>query len=295
MQKRAIEKSSADPMSSHVERAREDDEIGLVDLWLVVRRNRLWLFAGLLVGVAAAIAYATLTTPVYESRASIQIGKVPSPGLHAPGLIEDPSALLVELVDEYGRKSGDGTARRAAYLEKKDMKVRNNILDLVAAGYRPEEPRDLLVQIATKVLQRHQHSYASAIDPLRQRLAAIDKQIGILSTQMKELDDLITRLKESNPVQASLVAIERGHLYASLDQLERDRVVLQQQTTTPYVSPSQVIARPELPEAPVSPRKAVAVVTGIVLGLLLGLLAVFCREFFASVRRASGSDNSRDL
>jgi len=292
MQKRAIEESLADPTPSYVERVHGDGEIGLVDLWLVVRRSRLWVLVGLMVGIAAAIAYAAFATPVYESRASIEIGKVPALGLNAPVLIEDPGVLSVELIDEFGPKYVNGIVR-TPYLEKKEVKVRNNILDLVAVGHSSDEPRDFLTQIAAKILQRHQQSYASAIDPLRQRFSAIDRQIGILTTQMKELGELIVRLKESNPVQASLVAIERGHLYANLDQLERDRVVLQQQTTTPYVTPTRVIARPELPERPVSPRRVVALATGIALGLLLGLLAIFFKEFFASVRRASESDINR--
>jgi uncharacterized protein involved in exopolysaccharide biosynthesis len=275
-----------------VDRANIRDDVSLVDLWLIIRRSRWWLVAGLLAGLVAAIAYATLATPVYESRTSIQIGNVPNPGLNTPVLIEDPNVLSVELIDEYGRKVVNGKVR-TPYLEKKEVKVRNNILDLAALGHRPEEPRDFLKQIVTKILQRHRQSYTNAIQPLRQRFAAIDQQIGILTTQMKELGDLVARLKESNPVQASLVAIERGHLYANLDQLERDRVALQQQTTTPYAGPTKVIAQPELAERPVSPRRVVAIVVGIVLGLLVGLFAVFLREFAASVRRASESDNPR--
>ena len=291
MQRRTGKTSFEDVHVSSVDRTTVDDEISLVDLWLVVRRNYWWLLAGLLIGTAAAIAYTTLATPVYESRASIQIGNVPGPGLNATVLIEDPNALSVELIDEYGPKIVSGTAR-TPYLAKKEVKVRNNILDLAAVGHRPEELIDFLKRIVAKILQRHQQSYVNAIEPLRERIAAIDRQAGILTTQMKELGDLIARLKESSPVQASLVAIERGHLYANLDQLERDRVVLQQLTATTYAGPTKVIAQPELAETPVSPKKLVAIVVGIVLGLVLGLLAVFFKEFFASVRRVSASDNS---
>lgn len=285
MQKRISNTSFEDATAPSFDRGAMEDEISLVDLWLVVRRNRWWLLAGLLIGPAIAIAYATLATPVYESRASIQIGNVPGPGQNAPVLIEDPNVLSVELIDEYGPKLVNGTAR-TPYLNKKEVKVHNNILDLAAVGHRSEAPRNFLQQIVAKILQRHQQSYANAIEPLRQRFAAIDRQIGILTMQIKELGDLVARLKESNPVQASLVAIERGHLYANLDQLERDRVVLQQQTSTPYVKPTKVIAQPDLAERPVSPRRVVAIAIGAILGLMVGLVAVFLREFITSTRRA---------
>ena len=288
MQQRITRTSFEDTPAPSFDRGMADDEMSLVDLWLVVRRNRRWLLAGFLLGIVIAIAYTTLATPVYESRASIQIGDVPGLGLNATVMIEDPNALSVELLDEYGPKIVDGT-ERTPYLEKKEVKVRKNILDLAAIGHRPEEPRDFLKQIVAKMLQRHQQAYANAIEPLRQRVAAIDQQIGIVTTQMKELGDLIARLKESNSVQASLIAIERGHLYANLDQLERDRVALQQQTTTPYASPTKVIAQPVLAERPVWPKPMLVIAVGIVLGLSAGLLAIFLKEFAGNVRRASES------
>ena len=289
MQTRISKTSFEDVDVPPVDRITGDDEISLVDLWLVVRRNRWWLLAGLLIGAVVAFTYATFATPVYESRASIQIGNLPGPGPNGTVLVEDPNALSVELLDEYGPKIIGGNAR-TPYLEKREIKVRNNILDLAALGHQPEKPGEFLKQIVAKILQRHQQSYANAIEPLRERITAIDRQAGILTMQMKELGDLIARLKESSPVQASLVAIERGHLYANLDQLERDRVALQQQTTTPYASPTKVIAQPVLAGRPVSPRPVLATAVGIVLGLLAGLLAIFLREFAASVRRASESD-----
>lgn len=270
-----------------------DDEIDLVDLWLVICRNRLWLLAGLLIGTILAIAYVALAPSLYESRASIQIGNVPGSGLDAVIFIEDPNVLSVELLNEYGKKYANGAVRKT-YLDKKGVKVHNNILDLTAVGYRPEESRDLLEHIVGEIMQRHQLAYKNAIDPLKQRVAAIDKQIAILTTQMKELGDLVTRLKESNPVQASLVALERGHLYASLDQLERDRVDLQQQSSTPYVNPTQVIVQPEISEDSVSPHWGIMIAIGVFFGFALGLVAIFVKQFLASVRDASNPGKVRN-
>ena len=172
MQERMSKKPLETEMALPVDRAALDEEISLVDVWLVVWRNRWWPVAGLLIGLAVAIAYATLSTPVYESHASIKIGNVPNSGLRTQVLIEDPNVLSVELIDEYGQKSVRKTSG-VPYLEKKKVQVRSNILDLAAIGHRPEEPRDLLKQIVTKMLQRHRQSYENAIAPLRQRFAAI--------------------------------------------------------------------------------------------------------------------------
>ena len=277
-------------MAPSVDQTYVDDEISLVDLWLIIRRRWLLLLAGLVIGLSGAIAYIVLTVPIYESRATLRVGNAPN-----LAAVEDLGVLSVELSDEYGPDAADGAQHRTPYLSKKDIKFKNNILELAAIGRSPEEARDFLAQIAAKTLQRHEQFYTSAIDPLRRRLTAVDGQIGLLTTQLKELSDLVARLKESNPVQASLVAIERGHLLKNLDELERDRVSLQQQVARPYVNPSQIIARPELPEGPVSPRRFLAVVVGIVFGLMLGLVFIFLRQFFEKAKAArSDADSVRE-
>src|SRR3990172_6996212 len=261
------------------DRRRVESEISLVDLWLIVRRRWSWLSAGLAVGVSVAVAYIAFTVPIYESHMTLRMGNVPT-----LGLIEDTGVLSVELINKYGPITAGGTRSQMPYLEKKDIKAKNNLLDLVAVGYSPEEARDLLAQVAAKILQRHEQAYGNVIDPLRRRLATMDGQVSLLTKQIVDLGDLVARMKESNPVQASLVAIERSRLFTSLDQLERDRVSLQQQVTQPYTNPSQVIVQPELQNSPVSPRKVLAAVAGIVLGIFIGLVAIFFRQFFAQVK-----------
>jgi len=267
------------------DRRRVESEISLVDLWLIVRRGWLLLLAGLLIGVSIAVTYIVWANPTYESRTILRLGNVP--GL---GLIEDLGVLSIVLNDEYGPKTANGMEARMPYLKEKNAranKTQNNILELVAVGYSPDEARDFVAQISAQILQRHERLYANLIDPLRRRLATIEEQIALLSTQLRDLGELVARLKESNPVQASLVAIERSGMFMSLDQLERDRVTLQQQVTQPNINPSQVIARPELPERPISPRKLIVVVIGMVLGLVLGLVVIFLREFFETVKAAA--------
>jgi len=281
MQKQANKLSIEESALLRFDRSQMEEELSLVDIWLVLRRHWLWLLAGLVVGVSVAVAHIAFTAPTYESRMTLRVGNVPT-----LGLIEDIGVLSVELINEYGPMAAGGTRSEMPYLEKKELKSKNNILALVAVGYSAEDSRDLLTQIGAKILQRHDQVYANVIDPLRRRLSTMDGQASLLTKQIRDLGDLVARMKESNPVQASLVAIERSRLFTSLDQLERDRVTLQQQVTQPYANPSQLIVRPELQNKPVSPRKALAIVAGIVVGLFLGLVVIFFRKFFAQVKAA---------
>ena len=111
------------------DRRRVESEISLVDLWLIVRRRWSWLLAGLAVGVSVAVAYIAFTVPMYESHMTLRVGNVPT-----LGLIEDTGVLSVELINEYSSTAAGGTRLQMPYLEKKDIKVKNNLLELVAVG-----------------------------------------------------------------------------------------------------------------------------------------------------------------
>lgn len=288
MQKRSAETSPED-MQCTVQLT-ERDEISLWSLWLFIRGRWPWLVMGLLSGVVAAIMYTTMITPAYESHTTIQVGKV-----RDLGLIEDVDVLLMQLMEQYGPESGDGVVRKMPYLKKAAKPPgRNNILGLTAVGDSPEQARDLLVEIVRKLIQRHQQIYSDAVRPVQRRLEAVDGQIRRLAAQGAELGGLIARLKDSQPMQASLIAMERSHLYRDLNDLERDRVALQQQIIKPYSNPSEVIVQAALPREPASPKKLILVLVGIVLGLTLSLVAIFFREAFRN-RRTTVRRDAQDI
>lgn len=258
-----------------------DDEISLVDLWLVLRKRWLWLLGGLLLGASAAVAYIVLTDTAYESRARVQIGKI-----SGKEPIEDITALAVRLIDQHGRELGNGIQKRIPYLQEAVEEPRaSNILKMVTVGRSSEEASNFLARIVSTLVERHERMYANAIGPLEQRLSVVDGQIALLTAQAKELGDLIDRLKESGPAQASLVAVERGRVYAGMTELERDRVSLLRQISDLRNNQTRVLVPVKRLEAPVTPMKTIATASGVVLGLVLGLSAVFIREFFANVRR----------
>jgi uncharacterized protein involved in exopolysaccharide biosynthesis len=114
MQKQAIESPSGSAVPQRPIEVESDNDTSLADVWLVIRKRWLWPLAGLVLGVLVAIAYVVLTDPIYESRASIQIGK-----MHDIGLIEDVDALAIQLIDQYGPES-DGGARRETSESRSD-------------------------------------------------------------------------------------------------------------------------------------------------------------------------------
>lgn len=258
-----------------------NDEISLSTAWFIIRRRWVYLLAGVLVGGLSGVMYATLTAPTYESRAIVQIGKVHE------WLIEDVDVLAVQLVEQFGKDSR-ARALRGVYL-KQVSKVPgpNSVLKIVGVGYSPEDTRDFVADIVAKVVERHAQIYASSVNPLQQRLVIVDKQIAILTKQLAELGRLADRFKESQPVQASVIAIQEAQLYTELNQLERDRTTLQRQIARPYSNPSTVVTEATLSSVRAELSKSAIAAIAILLGLGLGLLGVFSVEFFAKLRAAT--------
>jgi uncharacterized protein involved in exopolysaccharide biosynthesis len=259
-----------------------DGGIKLMELFFIARKHWLWLLAGLLFGALTAMGYVALSKPTYESRASIRIGKV-----HDFGMIEEVNSLLAQLTDEYGLHSERRAQGNTVYL-KQELRPssQNNILKLVAVGHSPEETRAFLDRIVLEVMQRHEHIFKTAIKPLQQRAATIERQIRILAPKISELGEMIDRLRVSSPLQASATAVERSNLDVKLNQMEFDRVILEQRTARPYSNLSEVEVQATLPDMPVAPKKMIIAVSGGLFGLSLGLLAAFVRESFENERAA---------
>lgn len=248
-----------------------------MELLRVVRRRWLWLLAGLFVGIIASVVHLSLTAPLYESSASIRIGKV-----HGVGIIEDINSLVFQLNDKHG-SGPDSDVKRMGSL-KRVTKISEQDLSLLASGSSPEQVRDFLIQVTTELTQRHEQIYKSAIDPIQRQLEMIDNQIELLTSQIAGLGKSIIPLKESYPALASVIAMERSRLYSQLYQLEYEQWTLQRQIVKPYSLSSEIIRPPTLPERPISPKKTTSVAAGIAAGLILGLLTAYVRELLGNAR-----------
>lgn len=265
------------------------DDIRLTPILIIFHRRWPSLLVGLSLGVLIAIAYVLFASRSYESHSVVQIGRV-----HEVGPVENVDTLAVQLIDQYGPERRKADQDPAAYLKQVTKLPGQNTLRLVAVGPSPDTAKAFLVDVVTKLMASHERIYQQALDPLRQRLAGIDVQISLATTQITQFNELITRLKQLQPTQAALVAIERGRLYPELAQLERDRIALSQHIIKPFSSPSEIITTPAQPSSAVAPRKFIVIAAGMVLGVALGLLFVFVREFLGNIRTTSAPHTGRN-
>lgn len=266
-----------------------DERLNLVEIWLIYRTYWRWFLAGIFAGAAVAVGYAALATAAYESRATIQVGKIAE-----KGMIEEIGTLAVRLIEQYGSQAASGAPhlKQAALAPVKGGAQATDMLRLVVSADSPEAARRFLTEILSDVQEQHEELYDSAMNPLQQRLAAVDKRIGIMTTQMLEVNNLIGRLKDSQPVQASLTAVERGRAYVELHALERERVNLQRQVVPPYTTHTRVVREPSMEQGSVIAKLMLYGLLGAFLGLVLAWLAILVTRLVARDRGMAGSEST---
>jgi hypothetical protein len=261
------------------------EELSVVDLWFVIRKRGLWLMAGLLAGFLISLLYVFFAPSSFESQAAIRIGHVGN-----VGPIEDIDALVIRFANQYGMLPAENPSQtQSAYL-KRVAKVpgQKNIVELTVAAESPEAANYLLDRVIGDLMQEQLRIYDEAVGPLRVRYESVGDQIAAIKAQVDLLGRLANALKETNAAQASVVAIQRSHLYADLAQLERDRILLLQQSSRPFSSPSEVLTR--LP----AQSTMLGVPVGLAVGAIVGfILAIAAACFYELSVRISAKQPSR--
>jgi hypothetical protein len=92
------------------------------------------------------------------------------------------------------------------------------------------------------------------------------------------------RLKENNPVQASLLAIERARLAESMTKLASEKPELVGRLAPPLTKRTELLGEITAPAAPSAPRKALILAVALSLGAFFGVLLAFTAEFLAHAR-----------
>jgi capsular polysaccharide biosynthesis protein len=259
-----------------------DDEISLVDLWNVLTRRRLVILGIAVLCVAAAIVYSLLATPVYESRTVVLIGKTAS-----IGPVENPDEMVQRLREAY--RVGDDTEgeREMPFVEAISLNKReaDHIVTISARAETPQEASRFLGQVADDLIAEHRTWYEQSVSVLQERLESLNNQSQVFESQIALIQEEMEKVREVNPVQASVLAVESGKLIAQLPELEERRAQLQLNLLDSRSYPSTLLRAPTLAVTPIHPRPTLYVAIALVLGLMLGIFAAFFAEFLNNARR----------
>jgi uncharacterized protein involved in exopolysaccharide biosynthesis len=257
-----------------------DDEISLLDLWHILWRRRMWVYATILAFVSAGIAYLVFKAPTYEASATLRIGQVAGSGPFEP-----PEVLGSRLISAYGEEIADGLRRERPFLSRAEAKKGvPATIDLMAVGNSPDDAAGLLGRVLDAILRSHAEHYQTGVRSLNDRLEALESQRASLLRQSEQAAALLTRLQDRDPVQASLVTLERGRISALLASVEAEKPGVVQRLGPPLTQQTELLREVVAPARPAAPKRLRIAAVAFVLGLVGGLILAFLAEFVARVR-----------
>lgn len=265
----------------HLHQGREN-EISLIDLWLVLARRKYWVIAIFAISVATAIAVSLFMSPRYESHAVLSLGQVQ--GL---GVLEQPDILLERLKREYQLEEDVRNDRILPYMESVEFDARasKRVFKFEALGRTPEEARDFLHKAVEGVVVAHQRLYEDVLRVQHERMSILDANLARFRQETDSLKAQRQHGKSLDGSEAVLVALERARLVVSVPALETEKLNLRLALMPPTTEPTQLLLEPILPKNASRPQPLLYAGIGVVIGVTLGLIAAFLAEFFAKARR----------
>lgn len=262
----------------------DHDEIYLIDLWHVFRREWRWLVAVLAIVLCCTFAFTHSLKAQWEATAWMQIGQV---GQVPPG--QDPKAepLLrvlerlqtVPFQNEVARSAGFGPDTPEARLYRKSLKADPSpYAGLIKLTVRAATPV-LADQLATATVARlhalHQQIEAEPLRAARDSLAATEADLSVALADRDRLTPLIdASTKDQAPMAGLLLASKNAEIRA-LQQQRRD---LASRLGANYTYETSLLWPVFVPDRPASPNPPLLWGTGVVLGLVAGALAALARQ-----------------
>ncbi len=213
-----------------------DDEISLVDLWLVLSKRRNILLAIILAFLAAGTTFALIKPVMYDYSAVLQIGSMASQGTEddGPNYIESPANVLEKLtksyiplvLSEYLKAHPDEkTAPKVKAVLSKNSDlitleargkeidsaeyqgILNNIIGYVQKDHQPQ--MDITRGQYERALQKAQMDMAVLTNPLTLKAKKTQQEISLLQNQIN-LDNLKDK-RLTRVVKQKLVTKKQEH------------------------------------------------------------------------------------
>jgi uncharacterized protein involved in exopolysaccharide biosynthesis len=272
-----------------------DDEIGIYDLWLVVRRRwRLVLTLFAVVSVAA-LAFAATLPKRYEFISLLEIGQVSSVGGSRPIESLEVTRLRLEksIVPRVRRELAGPTAVAAPSV-KIGVLAGQGVVTLTSAA--PEEQRAKVEALhaavadalRTQHAQRLEQDTDNLLAPLQAAVNALEAHRQALHQEITSASVPSTSRPESEPRQAFLLASRLTDLRWEAFQID-EKIADRQREMESIRRASRETRVTELAsqaDRPVGPGRELIVAMGFVLGLMMGVIGAFIVDFFANAGRA---------
>lgn len=253
------------------------DEISLYDLLQILIRRRLIIIITFLTGLFIGGAYYIFSTPIFESRAVIQIGQINQIG--ASVKIEDPNLLVQRLKEKYKVEDDTEGLRELPFVESisYDKNGNNMMISLVAHGSTPKQTQAFLHRVTNELLSEHQQLYQGIERVYRQNYDSLIAYKTDLEKRLQQLSDKTVGLNGQSDVFRTLVMLERAKISQSLSELQLEILQVETMLNKPYTYPTELIRSPTLTIKPVEPKILYLFFAGII-AIFVGVFVAYTKE-----------------
>jgi uncharacterized protein involved in exopolysaccharide biosynthesis len=265
------------------------DEIYLIDMWRILRREWRWFLAVLVVVLAAVFAFLRVAKPQWQADAWIQIGQV---GAAPAG--QDPRAEPLQRVLErlklipfqnqtlqsigIGERTPEGRLYRHSF-KLEPLPYAGPLIKLSVRAHSPELAKKLAEATVDQLKTIHHDAEAMQLNFARARLTEVQADLQQVTAERDHLQQVATQTKDGF---AGLLLSSKNDEIRSLQQARSD---LEARLSSTYTYETSLMWPVYVPEDPVFPNPALTWGAGGVLGLFLGTLAAVWRN--ALRRRAA--------
>ncbi|PKV11142.1 Wzz/FepE/Etk N-terminal domain-containing protein [Xanthomonas prunicola] len=271
----------------------QHDEIYLIDLWRILRREWRWAAAALVVVLGLTFAFTRLAKPQWEANAWIQVGEIgPTPAGRDPKV--EPFQRVIDRMktrqfqDAVLRQAKVPLTSRAAQLYRGSLKPDPdpyaNLIGVTVRAESPQQARMLAMATVRQLQTLHGDTNAAALALARTRLQGLSDDLRAATTNREQLQKQLQVAQGSStatPAQV-LAGVLLTDSNTTIRALKTERDDLVARLTARYTYQTSLAWPLYVPDRQAYPNAITAWAAGLLAGAGLGVLVAVLRN---AVRR----------
>ena len=280
-----------------------EGEVSLFDLWEALKQRWRLIFGGLIVGVLGAVALIIVIPNQYEAVAVVQVGQVGEVGLVGQAgrlggsASVETAAQVVERVKlsafqlklamrvqdpEWVNELNYAASSAPQRIFPQVIKATSTpggaaLIEIRAKGKSKESALNLVNASIEELAQKHDELAKIQIERLTLDLVIAKEKLARITKELDELRKLVASagVKDERATQLSLITSLRIQKENELLAAQQIVFGLERALSPPATERTMSIEQAFVGERPVSPKKGLLLVLGLVCGLIIGVVFVF--------------------
>ncbi|WP_349811523.1 Wzz/FepE/Etk N-terminal domain-containing protein [Xanthomonas dyei] len=274
----------------------QHDEIYLIDLWRILRREWRWALAAGVLVLGMTFAFLRVATPQWEATAWIQVGEIgPTPAGRDPKV--EPFQRVIDRMktrlfqDAVLHQAGVPLKSRAAQLYRGSLKPDPdpyaNLIGVTIRAESAQQARSLAMATVTALQSLHGDTNTAALALARTRLQGLDEDLRVATLTREQLQTQLQSGSVASPAQV-LAGVLLTDKTTAIRAIKSERDDLIARLTARYTYQTSLAWPLYVPEQRAFPNALMIWAVGLLGGAGLGVLVAVLRNAWRR-RRVEGA------